>query len=412
MRYLLSLLMAPLEEEGGISPGGSSDPFLAALEKAEQEERMNSDEPNPLPQEVPIEQAPPPAKTKTVPKLKVPGTPEEIFDPALLEGLEPLPQDSPEEVEEEEEVPEEVVAQGPKSVTRWKELKQAEKERDQLRRDLEELRQKGDGATSAQVQQLTQALDAQEKELFAARVESSRVYREQVEQPLAQLEADIRGFFREEERAEEAIRALLIPDAAEREAKLSELVDDLPRVSQAKFLKAITEVEETFQRRDKLRADSKAAWQQLQEEETRQTERARQQQAQAVTAEIDPLVATVAKRAGLDLKDPTIRTAVDHLRAAPLALTETQPRGQAYAMVSAALLPHVLAAQQRLVEELAEARQALAELGTVQPGSVGRTSTPSGPSTPGQGEIPTPPPGMDVFTHSLNRAIQEGRVVV
>lgn len=320
-----------------------------------------------------------PAKKEKAPKTEKPAetpkaepeakeeTPEETPEVPTLDDLAAL--DETESGKDGDEAPEEVKAQGEKAVVRWGELKKAEKERDRLKAENEELRVKlesGDTVkVSKELEELRTKLSEREKVIAAYDVTQSDEYQRYVVEPMNKLEERARNLTEDPEIEEGIISALAEVNPKRRVTRLAEVTDGMSEFQKFELYRIVGEMDNLFAKREEVIQNAYKAKEEIDRSRLAEHHKETEEQKQARLAASDTVWKNIVKKLPfLTDEEGNLRKEFEEVKVNGRGgITEEMSLGtQAFAGYAAHLVPKmaaVLTAKDSRIKELESSIAAL-----------------------------------------------------
>ncbi len=330
--------------------------------------------------------------------------PEDLDSSSFLEGLfktsedpdatpeEPAKEEEQSAAKEEEADPD--LADLPKSASEktkinWKAQKEAkraiETERDNLKKELEELRSKPQTpqntaeieAVKKELESYKEKLSGYESKMALLDVTQTEEYRNNIAQPLAAAESLIEAFSQKYEIPIATIaKAAMQENVLERNAQLAELASGMNEFDKFEFKKTLDDARNLYLRSEQVKAQAKESLKYV--EAKRQEEQAKQaEQTKAVRAESARKVwDSLSKSLPESIRGDLDKLSQDALNS---DLQDAPPEIQAYATQAAVLLPALKEKYEAAIKEIGELKASIAKRGGVAP-KAKSGSIPSAPS--------------------------------
>lgn len=270
---------------------------------------------------------------------------------------------------EGDEAPEEVKAQGEKAVVRWGELKKAEKERDRLKAENEELRVKLDSGDTAKVskelEELRTKLAEREKVIAAYDVTQSDEYQRYVVEPMNKLEERARNLTEDAEIEEGIISALAEVNPKRRLTRLAEITDGMSEFQKFELYRIVGEMDNLFAKREEVIQNAYKAKEEIDRSRMAERQKETEEQKQARLSASDTVWKNLVKKLPfLTDEEGNLRKEFEEVKVNGRGgITEEMSLGtQAFAGYAAHLVPkmtEVIATKDKRIKELESSIAAL-----------------------------------------------------
>jgi hypothetical protein len=383
--------------------GGFLANFFAGKEApASQPVATESAAPEPTPEPTPTPEPEPAATTTAEPDKPA----DEIAED--LTGLDVFSDDKKPQAEKKDEIAEEEPPAGVRTKEAreaWKEGRLAIKERENLRRELESLKQTSGKIQDADpVKKENEALKAriQELEPVVARVayQKSKAYEETIGKPMQQISLVAQSLAKQYEIADDKmITALEERDRKRQSELLDEVADGMTGLDKAELYSMATQLRRLFQADDEMANHASVAQREAEARESKEREQAtierKAQEMRAVT-ELKPKLASVARF--LVKEGQTTEQYVESLigQANSVPFDEHGPDDKAYLQVAGLILKDMAPAYKKALEQLKAKDAEIARMSSASPrttnGSAANSSGAAKPSGFFEAFAGKPPP--------------------
>lgn len=314
----------------------------------------------------------------------------------FLDGLfgvdpdtEPASEDATETVEETastEEKPAVVddLEDAPKGMTAknqegWKTLKSAkreiEKERDTLRKEIEELKKtpvtpqsSEDVAVAKQELETARAQLAEyDRNMALVNVEKTREYQENIAAPLANAENMIQAFATKYELSiPEIAQAAMNPNMLERNQALADMVGGMNDFDKFEFKKVVDEAQSLFQRSQSVKQNAVESLKFVESQRQVEQSKTAAKQQEVANAAADMVWESFSKKLPFLQDDPKLASQLNK-DAREADIVSATPEIQKYASYAGVVLPKVMEKYNSAVQTIAKLEAALAKRSSASP---------------------------------------------
>jgi len=313
----------------------------------------------------------------------------------FLDGLfgvdpdtEPASEDATETVEETASTEEKPVVDdledAPKGMTAknqegWKTLKSAkreiEKERDTLRKEIEELKKtpvtpqsSEDVAVAKQELETARAQLAEyDRNMALVNVEKTREYQENIAAPLANAENMIQAFATKYELSiPEIAQAAMNPNMLERNQALADMVGGMNDFDKFEFKKVVDEAQSLFQRSQSVKQNAVESLKFVESQRQVEQSKTAAKQQEVANAAADMVWESFSKKLPFLQDDPKLASQLNK-DAREADIVSATPEIQKYASYAGVVLPKVMEKYNSAVQTIAKLEAALAKRSSASP---------------------------------------------
>ena len=320
------------------------------------------------------------------------------MDPSsgFLDGLfgvdpdvEPSSEEAPETEKEEaqvEEKPAEVddLEDAPKGMTAksqegWKALKatkrEIEKERDNLRKEIEELKKapvapqsSEEIATAKQELETARAQLAEyDRNMALVNVEKTREYQENIATPLANAENMIQAFATKYELSiPEIAQAAMNPNMLERNQALADMVGGMNDFDKFEFKKVVDEAQSLFKRSQSVKQNAVESLKFVESQRQAEQSKTAAKQQEVANAAADMVWESFSKKLPFLQEDAKLASQLNK-DAREADIVSASPEIQKYASYAGVVLPKVMEKYNSAVQTIAKLEAALAKRSSASP---------------------------------------------
>lgn len=284
--------------------------------------------------------------------------------------------EKPEEVDDLEDAPKGMTA---KSQEGWKTLKSAkreiEKERDLLRKEIEELKKTPAVPQSAEeiatAKQELEAARAQlaeyDRNMALVNVEKTREYQENIAVPLANAESMIQAFATKYELSiPEIAQAAMNPNILERNQALADMVGGMNDFDKFEFKKVVDEAQSLFQRSQSVKQNAVESLKFVESQRQAEQSKTAAKQQEAANAAADMVWDSFSKKMPFLQEDPKLASQLNK-DAREADILSASPEIQKYASYAGVVLPKVMEKYNSAVQTIAKLEAALAKRSSASP---------------------------------------------
>jgi hypothetical protein len=261
----------------------------------------------------------------------------------------------------------------------WKTLKTAkreiEKERDTLRKEIEELKkapatpQSSEEITAAK-QELESAraqLAEYDRNMALVNVEKTREYQENISVPLANAENMIQAFATKYELSiPEIAQAAMNPNMLERNQALADMVGGMNDFDKYEFKKVVDEAQSLFQRSQSVKQNAVESLKYVESQRQVEQAKAASKQQEAANAAADVVWESFSKKLPFLKDDPKLASQLDK-DAREADIVSATPEIQKYASYAGVVLPKVMEKYNNAMQEIATLKASLAKRSSAAP---------------------------------------------
>jgi len=313
----------------------------------------------------------------------------------FLDGLfgvdpdtEPASEEATETVEETASTEEKPVVDdledAPKGMTAknqegWKTLKSAkreiEKERDTLRKEIEELKKtpvtpqsSEDVAAAKQELETARAQLAEyDRNMALVNVEKTREYQENIAAPLANAENMIQAFATKYELSiPEIAQAAMNPNMLERNQALADMVGGMNDFDKFEFKKVVDEAQSLFQRSQSVKQNAVESLKFVESQRQVEQSKTAAKQQEVANAAADMVWESFSKKLPFLQDDPKLASQLNK-DAREADIVSATPEIQKYASYAGVVLPKVMEKYNSAVQTIAKLEAALAKRSSASP---------------------------------------------
>lgn len=261
----------------------------------------------------------------------------------------------------------------------WKTLKSAkreiEKERDNLRREIEELKKtpvtpqsSEDVATAKQELETARAQLAEyDRNMALVNVEKTREYQENIAAPLANAENMIQAFATKYELSiPEIAQAAMNPNMLERNQALADMVGGMNDFDKFEFKKVVDEAQSLFQRSQSVKQNAVESLKFVESQRQVEQSKTAAKQQEAANAAADMVWESFSKKLPFLQDDPKLASQLNK-DAREADIVSATPEIQKYASYAGVVLPKVMEKYNSAVQTIAKLEAALAKRSSASP---------------------------------------------
>jgi len=261
----------------------------------------------------------------------------------------------------------------------WKTLKTAkreiEKERDTLRKEIEELKKAPATAQSSEEvaaakQELETAraqLAEYDRNMALVNVEKTREYQENIATPLANAENMIQAFATKYELSiPEIAQAAMNPNMLERNQALADMVGGMNDFDKYEFKKVVDEAQTLFQRSQSVKQNAVESLKYVESQRQVEQAKAASKQQEAANAAADMVWESFSKKLPFLKDDPKLASQLDK-DAREADIVSATPEIQKYASYAGVVLPKVMEKYNNAMQEIATLKASLAKRSSAAP---------------------------------------------
>jgi hypothetical protein len=261
----------------------------------------------------------------------------------------------------------------------WKTLKSAkreiEKERDNLRREIEELKKtpvapqsSEDIATAKQELETARAQLAEyDRNMALVNVEKTREYQENIAAPLANAENMIQAFATKYELSiPEIAQAAMNPNMLERNQALADMVGGMNDFDKFEFKKVVDEAQSLFQRSQSVKQNAVESLKFVESQRQVAQSKTAAKQQEAANAAADMVWESFSKKLPFLQDDPKLASQLNK-DAREADIVSATPEIQKYASYAGVVLPKVMEKYNNAVQTIAKLEAALAKRSSASP---------------------------------------------
>jgi hypothetical protein len=261
----------------------------------------------------------------------------------------------------------------------WKTLKTAkreiEKERDNLRKEIEELKQapatpQSSEEIAAAKQELETAraqLAEYDRNMALVNVEKTREYQENISVPLANAENMIQAFATKYELSiPEIAQAAMNPNMLERNQALADMVGGMNDFDKYEFKKVVDEAQSLFQRSQSVKQNAVESLKYVESQRQVEQAKAASKQQEAANAAADVVWESFSKKLPFLKDDPKLASQLDK-DAREADIVSATPEIQKYASYAGVVLPKVMEKYNNAMQEIATLKASLAKRSSAAP---------------------------------------------
>lgn len=261
----------------------------------------------------------------------------------------------------------------------WKTLKSAkreiEKERDNLRREIEELKKtpvapqsSEDIATAKQELETARAQLAEyDRNMALVNVEKTREYQENIAAPLANAENMIQAFATKYELSiPEIAQAAMNPNMLERNQALADMVGGMNDFDKFEFKKVVDEAQSLFQRSQSVKKNAVESLKFVESQRQVEQSKTAAKQQEAANAAADMVWESFSKKLPFLQDDPKLASQLNK-DAREADIVSATPEIQKYASYAGVVLPKVMEKYNNAVQTIAKLEAALAKRSSASP---------------------------------------------
>lgn len=297
-------------------------------------------------------------------------------EPTETQEEEAPTEEKPAEVDDLEDAPKGMSA---KSQEGWKTLKSAkreiEKERDILRREIEELKK------TPAVPQSSEEIATAKQELEAARaqlaeydrnmalvnVEKTREYQDNIATPLANAESMIQAFATKYELSiPEIAQAAMNPNMLERNQALADMVGGMNDFDKFEFKKVVDEAQSLFKRSQSVKQNAVESLKFVESQRQAEQSKTAAKQQEAANAAADMVWESFSKKMPFLQEDSKLASQLNK-DAREADIVSASPEIQKYASYAGVVLPKVMEKYNAVQQENAALKAALAKRSSASP---------------------------------------------
>jgi hypothetical protein len=261
----------------------------------------------------------------------------------------------------------------------WKTLKTAkreiEKERDTLRKEIEELKKtpatpQSSEEIAAAKQELESAraqLAEYDRNMALVNVEKTREYQENISVPLANAENMIQAFATKYELSiPEIAQAAMNPNMLERNQALADMVGGMNDFDKYEFKKVVDEAQSLFQRSQSVKQNAVESLKYVESQRQVEQAKAASKQQEAANAAADMVWESFSKKLPFLKDDPKLASQLDK-DAREADIVSATPEIQKYASYAGVVLPKVMEKYNNAMQEIATLKASLAKRSSAAP---------------------------------------------
>jgi hypothetical protein len=261
----------------------------------------------------------------------------------------------------------------------WKTLKSAkreiEKERDNLRKEIEELKKtpvapqsSEDVATAKQELETARAQLAEyDRNMALVNVEKTREYQENIAAPLANAENMIQAFATKYELSiPEIAQAAMNPNMLERNQALADMVGGMNDFDKFEFKKVVDEAQSLFQRSQSVKQNAVESLKFVESQRQVEQSKTAAKQQEAANAAADMVWESFSKKLPFLQDDPKLASQLNK-DAREADIISATPEIQKYASYAGVVLPKVMEKYNNAVQTIAKLEAALAKRSSASP---------------------------------------------
>lgn len=261
----------------------------------------------------------------------------------------------------------------------WKTLKTAkreiEKERDNLRKEIEELKKtpatpQSSEEIAAAKQELETAraqLAEYDRNMALVNVEKTREYQENIATPLANAENMIQAFATKYELSiPEIAQAAMNPNMLERNQALADMVGGMNDFDKYEFKKVVDEAQSLFQRSQSVKQNAVESLKYVESQRQAEQAKAASKQQEAANAAADMVWESFSKKLPFLKDDPKLASQLDK-DAREADIVSATPEIQKYASYAGVVLPKVMEKYNNAMQEIATLKASLAKRSSAAP---------------------------------------------
>jgi len=261
----------------------------------------------------------------------------------------------------------------------WKTLKTAkreiEKERDTLRKEIEELKKtpattQSSEEIAAAKQELETAraqLAEYDRNMALVNVEKTREYQENIATPLANAENMIQAFATKYELSiPEIAQAAMNPNMLERNQALADMVGGMNDFDKYEFKKVVDEAQTLFQRSQSVKQNAVESLKYVESQRQVEQAKAASKQQEASNAAADMVWESFSKKLPFLKDDPKLASQLDK-DAREADIVSATPEIQKYASYAGVVLPKVMEKYNNAMQEIATLKASLAKRSSAAP---------------------------------------------
>lgn len=285
-------------------------------------------------------------------------------------------EEKPAEVDDLEDAPK---GMSTKSQEGWKNLKSAkreiEKERDLLRKEIEELKKTPAAPQSAEeiatAKQELEAARAQlaeyDRNMALVNVEKTREYQENIAVPLANAESMIQAFATKYELSiPEIAQAAMNPNLLERNQALADMVGGMNDFDKFEFKKVVDEAQSLFKRSQSVKQNAVESLKFVESQRQAEQSKVAAKQQEAANAAADMVWESFSKKLPFLQEDPKLASQLNK-DAREADIVSASPEIQKYASYAGVVLPKVMEKYNSAVQTIAKLEAALAKRSSASP---------------------------------------------
>jgi len=261
----------------------------------------------------------------------------------------------------------------------WKTLKSAkreiEKERDTLRREIEELKKtpvtpqsSEDVAVAKQELETARAQLAEyDRNMALVNVEKTREYQENIAAPLANAENMIQAFATKYELSiPEIAQAAMNPNMLERNQALADMVGGMNDFDKFEFKKVVDEAQSLFQRSQSVKQNAVESLKFVESQRQVEQSKTAAKQQEVANAAADMVWESFSKKLPFLQDDPKLASQLNK-DAREADIVSATPEIQKYASYAGVVLPKVMEKYNSAVQTIAKLEAALAKRSSASP---------------------------------------------
>lgn len=261
----------------------------------------------------------------------------------------------------------------------WKTLKTAkreiEKERDNLRKEIEELKktpatpQSSEEIATAkkELEEARAQLAEYDRNMALVNVEKTREYQENIATPLANAENMIQAFATKYELSiPEIAQAAMNPNMLERNQALADMVGGMNDFDKYEFKKVVDEAQSLFQRSQSVKQNAVESLKYVESQRQAEQAKAASKQQEAANAAADMVWENFSKKLPFLKDDPKLASQLDK-DAREADIVSASPEIQKYASYAGVVLPKVMEKYNNAMQEINTLKAALAKRSSAAP---------------------------------------------